>query len=77
MKYYSWYEFDEESEWLEVMSEEEILEYYLDYWTEAMEKAGKEIVSKQNCLEDFLTVTWAREISYDEYKSAGRDLRRA
>jgi hypothetical protein len=44
-------------------SEEEIREYYFPYWEGKMRQSGKDdLISFENCLEDWCTTHWAREI---------------
>jgi hypothetical protein len=49
------------------LSEQEILDYYWDYWYNAMcKKYGKEIVdraySQDHCIRDWKTIHWAWEV---------------
>lgn len=50
----------------EVVSEEEIISGgYFDYWKEKMENkfgADSELITKENCIEDWVIVNWAQEI---------------
>jgi hypothetical protein len=53
--------------YVKVMSEEEILAEYYDYWYDKMcSKFGKEIVDrdycKNDCIDDWVIVNWAWEI---------------
>lgn len=46
-----------------VISEEQILKEYWDYWRERMERAGKEdLINPDNCIHDFCVIHWAFEI---------------
>lgn len=46
-----------------VFKEEDIRMLYYPYWSEKMKKAGKEdLISFENCLEDWMVVNWAEEI---------------
>jgi hypothetical protein len=46
-----------------IISEEQILEEYWDYWRERMERAGKEdLINPENCIEDFCIINWAFEV---------------
>lgn len=46
-----------------VISEEQILKEYWDYWRERMERAGKEdLINPENCIYDFCVIHWAFEI---------------
>lgn len=43
-------------------SEEAILNHYFSYWAGAMANVGKEeLITQENCIEDFVTVNWAWE----------------
>lgn len=62
MKYYSFVEPGETE--LEVtkivMSEEEILAQYWDYWCTKMKEVGYvDLIDKQTCIEDWCTLHWA------------------
>ena len=50
----------------EVVSEEEIISGgYFDCWKEKMESkfgAGSELITKENCIEDWVVIHWAQEI---------------
>lgn len=47
-----------------VLTEQEILAYYWDYWVDQMLKAGKEdLISEQNCIEDYVVVNWGERVS--------------
>lgn len=53
---------DELGEWtLEtVYSEEMIIDEYYEFWCSMMKQRNKEhLISKQNCIEDWITVNWA------------------
>lgn len=42
------------------MTEQEILDEYYPYWQERMWKVGKaDLISPQNCIEDWVVVHWA------------------
>ena len=46
-----------------VLTEDELIERYWDYWCEQMRKVGKEdLISRENCIEDFIVVHWAWRI---------------
>ena len=46
-----------------VISEEQILKEYWDYWRERMEQVGKEdLINPENCIYDFCVIHWAFEI---------------
>lgn len=64
MKTYQFYEFDGEEGFLTEMNEDEILDYYWNYWNEKMLKKyghGHELITPQNCIEDFCIIHWAWE----------------
>lgn len=43
-----------------VVSEKQIIEKYYDDWCERMEKAGKkDLISPENCIQDWVVVNWA------------------
>lgn len=47
-----------------VLSEETVLEDYFPYWKKKMTEAGKgDLVSEENCLEDWITVNYAKEVN--------------
>jgi len=70
MRYYgfdAWWTDPSVDHYIEVMSEEEIIDQYWSYWYEAMcSKFGKEIVDrdycKNDCIDDWVIVNWAWEI---------------
>lgn len=43
------------------MTEEQVLDYYWDYWSNAMLKKGL-TPTKEQCIEDWTVVHWAREV---------------
>ena len=44
-------------------TEDEIIERYWDYWCSQMRRVGKEdMISRERCIEDWITVNWAMEI---------------
>jgi hypothetical protein len=46
----------------ETWSEEQILKYFYTYWSTKMIEAGKgDDISKESCLDDWITVHWATE----------------
>ena len=65
MKYYSYIEPDEFDDTVAiktVLSEDEILMAYWDYWTTQMKLVGRETeINKRKCIEDFCTIHWATE----------------
>lgn len=50
----------------EVVSEEEIISGgYFDYWKRKMESqfgADSELITKENCIEDWVVIHWAQQI---------------
>lgn len=65
MRYYSYVEPDEFDDTVAnkiVLSEQEILASYWDYWTTQMRVSGRsEEISKEKCIEDFCTIHWAMQ----------------
>ena len=46
-----------------ILTEEQIYNEYWDYWCIQMRRVGKEdMISKERCLEDWITVNWAWEV---------------
>lgn len=64
-KIYQCYEYcPEEPEYLREWTEDEILEEYWGWWSEKMVKKygyGHELITKENCIEDWLVTNWAWE----------------
>lgn len=57
-------EFDDQQGYECIVSEKEIEESYFPYWKSKMLKVGKEdLISFENCLEDWIIVNWAKEIT--------------
>lgn len=47
----------------EILTEEEIIEQYFEYWSGRMKEVNKEhLISRENCIDDFILVNWAIEI---------------
>ena len=45
------------------ITDDEIIKDYFPYWKEQMIKVGKEdLISHENCIEDFVVVHWAWEV---------------
>ena len=65
MKYYSYVEPDENMRPVEIiLSEQDIIDQYWEYWSTAMKKVNKEdLITRKNCIEDFCIVNWANEIN--------------
>ena len=67
MKVYQYYEYQPDSDKKEILveiTEDEILESYWNYWNEKMVKKfgyGHELITKENCIEDFIVIHWAWE----------------
>lgn len=59
MKYYKYSDQDGDH----IISEEQILKEYWDYWRERMEQADKEdLINPENCIYDFCVIHWAFEL---------------
>ena len=44
-------------------SEQQILTDFYSYWAHSMKRAGKShMISRQNCIEDYVVVHWAEEV---------------
>jgi len=69
MTKYSYVEPNEDGNPVEfVYDEAEILFEYWPYWKERMVKKygeGHELITEENCIEDWVTVNWATEIKND------------
>lgn len=65
MKKYCYIEPGKNDELVEiVISEQEILDFYWEYWSSGMEKLGKNhLITKENCIEDFCIVHYSSEIN--------------
>lgn len=64
MKTYCYYESNLKGDSFVVKNEKQILDEYWDYWKERMEKKyGKdhELITKENCIEDWTIIHWAEE----------------
>lgn len=65
MKYYAYNEYDED-EGIKppiVVSEQQILNEYWLYWKNQMKALGREnLISKKNCIDDWIMVNWAWEV---------------
>lgn len=46
-----------------VLSEQQILDYYWDYWSKKMYSIGKpeKVITKENCIDDWAVIHWAWE----------------
>jgi hypothetical protein len=55
---------------VEILSEQEVITFYWNYWSKKMFLAGKLLMAtKSNCIDDFCSVHWAWEISEDCYRT--------
>lgn len=66
MRRYQFNEYSEETSNLVVeMTEEEIIKDYWPVWSKKMEQKfgpGHELITKENCIEDWVIVNWAWEV---------------
>ena len=47
---------------VEILTEDEILATYWEYWVERMQSIGlNHLITKENCIKDWCTIHWARE----------------
>lgn len=45
------------------MSEEDIMREYYPYWIEQMTKVNRaDLINKENCIEDWMSIHWAMEV---------------
>lgn len=67
MKYYSIvYPDDNGNTVEEVLSEQDILDHYWDWWYEKMVLADKrDKISLENCIKDWIVVNWAMFVGED------------
>lgn len=50
----------EDGDVTEILTREEVLAEYWDYWRERMESVGKfDLITVENCLEDWCMLHWA------------------
>lgn len=48
------------------ITEDEIIERYYDWWVNEMYRVGKQdLISKENCIEDWVVSNWAWEVEDD------------
>lgn len=76
MKYYSYVEpGDNDFEVVKVvMSEDEILASYWDYWCDCMKTVNKtDQINKKTCIEDWCTINWATEEELYRFRSGYSD----
>ena len=81
MKYWSYSEphYDASGKLFNVVvtkSEDEILDEYYEYWVSRMKRVNKEdLISKDNCINDWVVVHWAWNASLEEdLKSQAKDI---
>jgi hypothetical protein len=44
-------------------TEQEILDYYWEFWKNRMQELGRDhLISKENCIQDWITVNWAYKV---------------
>lgn len=67
MRKFGFYEYDNVDDYdYIILTEDEIIKSYWEYWTTQMKKVGKEDkINKENCIMDFCTVHWAQEVEDD------------
>lgn len=67
MKYYSIVYPDKQQNTVEeVLSEQDILDHYWEYWYEKMVLADKRhLISLQNCIDDWVVINWAMLVRED------------
>lgn len=57
---YSYHEFDENGDKSVVISKDQILEEYWDYWCKQMLKVSRlPMITEENCVTDFCIIHWA------------------
>ena len=50
----------------ECLTDDGIISQYYDYWSTAMVKVGKTpLITRDNCIQDFVIVHWAKEVKYE------------
>ncbi len=64
MRKFGFYEYDNMDDYdYIILTEDEIIDSYWDYWTTQMKKVGKEDkINKENCIIDFCVIHWAQEV---------------
>lgn len=66
MRRFSYAEYNEDDKaFIIIKTEQEILEDYWKFWSDKMEQkfgAGHKLITKQNCIEDWVTTHWAVEV---------------
>lgn len=65
MKLYEIYYPDEnDNDCVEILTEDEIIESYWEYWTGRMKSVGREdMISRERCIDDWVTIHWAVEVN--------------
>lgn len=49
-------------------SDEDIIKEYWDYWCNRMIEVGKaHLITRENCIDDWIVTNWANEITEEEY----------
>jgi hypothetical protein len=49
---------------VEVLTEDEIINTYWEYWKGRMESVGRHhLITRERCIEDWCTIHWAMEIN--------------
>lgn len=44
------------------LTDDEIIDFYYEYWAGMMRKAGKvDMINRENCIQDFAVIHWAVE----------------
>lgn len=50
-----------------IIGEEDIIQSYWGYWSEAMLRVGKSpLITSENCIQDFCVIHWATQLPEDE-----------
>ena len=49
---------------VEVLTEDEIIASYWEYWKGRMESVGRhDLITRERCIEDWVTIHWAAEVN--------------
>ena len=69
MRYYKYVELTDDLQGMEIaVSEKQILDVFFGYWSGMMKKVGREeLISEENCIEDWVVINWAWEIGEEEF----------
>lgn len=62
MRYFEIVEQTENGDEVQVWSEDDIIDFYWDYWSGAMVKAGKGPVNREACIDDWIVCNWGVEV---------------